>query len=160
MRSVLFVVSICILQLLALPSCDKKRVYDTVVDLDSSYWNEQDTLQYSFEINDTSKAYQLFYNVRYNNAYPFYNLYVTRIVEDSIGNFISKKLQAMDLFNSTTGIPFGSGIGATKDYLILAEEGYKFPYMGMYTIKLQQYMRQEKLLGLKAVGVRVDVMNP
>ncbi len=77
-------------------------------------------------------------------------------MEDSSGKFLNKKLQGMDLFKPITGIPFGSGMGSKKDYLIISEDNYKFPYAGKYTFKLKQYMRQENIPGISAVGFRIE----
>lgn len=140
----------------ALYSCDTAKVYDTVQDLDSNAWNEDAELLFDFSIEDTSARYTLYYSVRYDNSYPYYNLYINRQLEDSSGRFINKKVQGMDLFKANTGVPFGGGMGSKKDYLIIAEENYKFPYKGKYKVKLKQYMRQENLVGISAVGFRVE----
>jgi len=148
----------CVLSVL-ISSCDGSKVYDTMLDLDSNAWNENQALEYKFTIEDTASFYTIYYTFRYDDKYPFYNLYIHRTLEDSSGKFISKKLQGMDLFNSTTGVPFGGGIGTSKDYMVLSEENYKFPYSGNYTVKLSQYMRQESLLGISAVGFRIEKIN-
>jgi len=125
-------------------------------DLDSSSWNEKKELIYPVVIKDASIPYKLFYTIRYDKNYPYYNLYLNRILEDSSGKFMNKKLQGMDLFKSNTGVPFGSGMGSEKDYLILSEDNFKFPYPGNYTFKLKQYMRQENIQGISAVGFRIE----
>ncbi len=125
-------------------------------DLDSNAWNENQELAFEVSIPDASVPYKLYYTVRYDNDYPFYNLYINRTLSDSSGKFLNKKLQGMDLFKSSTGIPMGSGMGSKKDYLIISEDKYIFPYAGKYTVKLKHYMRQENLPGISAVGFRID----
>lgn len=139
-----------------LSSCDNSKVYDTMQDLDSSAWNEHKELKFDVSIADASVPYTLYYMVRYDNDYPYYNLYINRTMEDSSGKVLHKKLQGMDLFKPSTGVPMGSGMGSKKDYLILAEDNYKFPKAGVYTFTLKQYMRQENIPGISAVGFRVD----
>jgi gliding motility-associated lipoprotein GldH len=140
-------------------SCDTSKVYDSMQDLDSNFWNEKQEIVFPVTIQDASVPYKLYYEVRYDNNYPYYNLYINRVMEDSSGKFLNKKLQGMDLFKSKTGIPLGAGMGSKKDYLILSEDNYKFPYSGKYTIRLKQYMRQENIPGISAVGFRVDKMT-
>jgi gliding motility-associated lipoprotein GldH len=137
-------------------SCNDTTVYDRMQDLDSNAWSEKQELTFDVLVKDATIPYNLYYSVRYDNTYPFYNLYITRILEDSSGKFMEKKLQNMNLFTSDTGIPLGSGMGSKRDYLILSEENYKFPYAGKYTFTLKQYMRQENIQGISAVGFRID----
>jgi gliding motility-associated lipoprotein GldH len=154
-KNILFILlAVCLTCMLA--SCNDSKVYDNMQDLDSNAWNEQQELQYEVTIPDASVPYTLYYSIRYDNTYPFHNLYITRVLVDSSGKFLHKKLQGMDLFRSDTGVPYGSGMGSKKDYLILSEDNYKFPYAGKYTFKLRQYMRQENIPGISAVGFRID----
>ncbi len=151
------IVSVFILLLAAvLCSCGDSKVYDTMQDLDSNAWNERTELKFNVTIADASLPYTLYYMVRYDNDYPYYNLYINRTMEDSSGKVLHTKLQGMDLFKPSTGVPMGSGMGSKKDYLILSEDNYKFPTAGNYTFKLKQYMRQENVPGISAVGFRVD----
>lgn len=157
MRSKTILIALCLyLSWASLSSCNRSKVYDTMQDIDSISWNEKKELSYAIVIDDASIPYTLYYSVRYDNNYPFYNLYINRILEDSAGKFLSKKLQGMDLFKASTGVPLGDGMGSKKDYLILSEDNYKFPYPGKYTVKLSQYMRQENIQGISAVGFRID----
>ncbi|HWZ21200.1 MAG TPA: gliding motility lipoprotein GldH [Cytophagaceae bacterium] len=154
-KLIFFVFSACLFGV-GLVSCDSSKVYDTMQDLDSTSWNDKKELVYPITIKDASVPYKIYYTVRYDNNYPFYNLYINRVLEDSTGKFLYKKMQGMDLFKADTGIPLGSGMGSEKDYLILSEDNYKFPYAGKYTVKLKQYMRQENIQGISAVGIRID----
>jgi gliding motility-associated lipoprotein GldH len=152
----IFIVFVLSLLVGGLFSCDSSRVYDTMHDLDSNAWNEKQELVYPVEISDPSASYKLYYTIRYNKDYPYYNLYINRVMLDSAGKFMSKKLQGMDLFKASTGVPYGNGIGSEKDYLIISEDKFKFPYAGKYTFKLKQYMRQPTISGISAVGIRVE----
>lgn len=144
---------------LGLLSCNTSTVYDSMQDLDSNAWNEKKELVFPVTIADASLSYNLFYTVRYDAAYPYYNLYLNRTMEDSTGKFMNKKLQGMDLFKSSTGVPFGKGMGSKKDFVILSEDNFKFPYAGKYTIRLKHYMRQENVLGISAVGFKVEKVS-
>ena len=155
-RKIIFFIFISSVLSVGLFSCDSSKVYDKVQDLDSTIWSDKQELVYPLEIKDASLTYKIYYSVRYDNNYPFYNLYINREMEDSSGKVLNKKLQGMNLFNSNTGVPLGSGMGTKKDYLILSEGSYKFPYAGKYTVKLKQYMRQESVQGISAIGFRID----
>lgn len=136
-------------------SCDNNKVYDSNIDLDSDRWKASQELQYNISIQDSSIPYNLYYNVRYTDEYPFHNLYVTYYLNDTTGKELRQELQNMNLFDPKTGVPLGSGLGKTYDHSILAVTGLKFPYSGTYTFKVKQYMRQEQLVGIKAFGIKV-----
>ncbi len=137
-------------------SCGSNKVYDTMVDLEDNEWPENKELSYTVDITDIASPYTIYYTARYNNDYPYYNLYITRFICDSAGKMLTKKLQNMDLFDSKTGMPYGGGIGSWKDFTILSEQKYKFPYKGKYIIKARQYMRQDTLKGIAAFGYKIE----
>jgi gliding motility-associated lipoprotein GldH len=152
----LVVIAGCLIVLLS--SCQEGRVYDTIVDIEESKWNEQQVLAYSFTIDNPAALYDVYYSVRYTNDYPFYNLYVMHILCDSTGKELGRKLNGMDIFWSKNGEPRGdrSGFAGTYDYNILAFPKYKFPYKGKYSVKIMQYMRKNPLEGISAFGLRID----
>jgi gliding motility-associated lipoprotein GldH len=120
-----------------------------------NYWAQKTQMDFPFEITDVNASYQLFYNIRYNSDYPYYNLWVNRIILDEKGNMISKKLQGMDLFHAASGEPYGAGFGNQFDYKILSDSVQKFTKPGMYTLRIEQSMRIDTLNGISSVGVEV-----
>lgn len=147
-----------LLTLLFFSSCDRSRVYEKNIDMSGQVWNADEELIFDFGIRDTSQTYNLLYNIRYTNNYPFYNLYVTHRLYDSSGYELKtiKQPQGMDLFLPTTGEPKGSGLGSISDYRILFLPDYKFPYEGSYSMKVRQYMRIDSLPGVVSFGLRVE----
>jgi gliding motility-associated lipoprotein GldH len=137
-------------------SCDQQRVYEANVDIGEEGWRETQIIEFNLDIKDASLLYNIFYNVRYTNNYQNYNLYVKNYISDTSGKEISQKLQGMDLFRPTTGIPFGSGLGGNYDYKILGLQAYKFPHPGQFTFRIKQYMRQDPLKGITAFGIRLE----
>lgn len=150
--------AITALLVILLSSCQEGRVYDTTLDIKDSKWNEQQVLSYSFSIDNPDELYNIYYDVRYTNDYPFYNLYVTHVLCDSTGKELGRKLNQMDIFWPKNGEPKakGGGFAGTYDLAVLAFEKYKFPYKGKYNVKLMQYMRKNPLEGISAFGLRID----
>ena len=65
------------------------------------------------------------------------------------------------LFDPKTGKPLGqSGIGDVFDHQFKLQENYKFDNIGEHTIQLQQYMRKDTLMGIYAVGIRIEKCSP
>jgi gliding motility-associated lipoprotein GldH len=149
---------ICFTALSTLMGCSDGRIYDTHIDIENALWPENKELIYEFEVKDNQAAYNVIYNIRYTNTYPYYNLYVHYYLADSTGKALRDHQLHMDLFDSKTGKPLGKGLGDLFDGSFLNEDlkAYKFPYAGKYKMKLKQYMRQSQLQGISSVGVKVE----
>jgi gliding motility-associated lipoprotein GldH len=141
-----------------LSGCDDNRIYDTHIDIENALWPENKELNYEFEVADNKQAYNVIYNIRYTNTYPYYNLYLHYYLADSTGKVLKDHQLHMDLFDSKTGKPLGKGLGDLFDGTFLNQDlkAYIFPYAGKYKMKLRQYMRQSQLQGISSVGVKVE----
>lgn len=137
-------------------SCSDQTVFKANVDFPDNKWYIKSTPSFSFEIDDPSAAYNLYYNVRNGLSYPYYNLYVTRYLYDANGKLISSKLDELLLADAASGRPLGSGLGDIFDHKILALKQYKFPQKGKYTFKIAQYMRQNPLPEVVSVGLSIE----
>ena len=150
------IAALLILCILLQLSCrDPQIVTEAKIDIKENYWPQKNKMSFPIEITDPSLTYRIFYQLRYNQDYPFYNLWVNRLLYDEKGNLMSKKLQGMELFNSSTGEPYGGGFGNFFDYKILSDSMYHFPAKGKYTITIEQYMREDTLKGIASVGVEI-----
>lgn len=140
-----------------LTSClDKDRVYEKNVDFTQKYWDIDSVPAFTFTIPDSTKVYDIYWNVRNTTTYPYRNLYITYYLEDSLGTPLSSALHDMTLFDPTTGEPYGDGFGGIYNHQFLALPQHKFPNKGKYQIKLKQYMRTDSLPEILSVGVRVE----
>lgn len=137
-------------------SCDDKRVFEEYADFDQKFWLADSTPNFQFDIDDTEKTYNLYLNIRNTNTYPYHNLYVKYVLQDSSGNNIKEELVNKTLYNEKTGEPYGSGLGDIYSHQFLLAENLTFNESGMYRVTLQQYMRQDTLSGIVSAGVRLE----
>ncbi len=140
--------------------CDSKRIFEENIDIDSGKWAKNDIKQFEFEIKDASQPYDIYYNIRNSVSYPFYNLYLEYTLLDQEGKEISSALQNMLLFDEKSGKPRGSGLGDIFDLQVQALKDFKFPANGKFKITVQQFMRNDTLNDVLAVGVRVERNAP
>lgn len=152
----------CFLILLTgwLAGCDTNAVFKDNVDIPEGRWFVKQVPSFGFDIQDTTVRYNVFYNVRSGRTYPFYNLYLTRYLYDARGKLIGKNLDQLLLADATTGKPLGTGLGDLYDHKVLALKAYQFPASGHYTVKIEQYMRQNPLPDVYSVGVTVEKVLP
>ncbi|SNC75251.1 gliding motility-associated lipoprotein GldH [Hymenobacter gelipurpurascens] len=146
---------------LLLTACDSGQVYEKNTDLKSPsgeayVWAVQEKPTFEFDIPDTTQRYDVYFNVRNASAYEYYNLYVKHTLTGPDGKPISRLLHEMLLMDPKTGEPRGQGTGDIYDHQFLALPNQHFSQTGTYKIMLEQYMRQDQLPGIMAVGVRVS----
>lgn len=140
-----------------LSSCDSNRVFEDHKDFEKRVWAERDSAVFNFRIEATDAPYNLFYTVRNSVDYPYARLFVDYTLRDSAGHLLGRALSTAHLFDLKTGEPFGrSGLGDLYDHREPILENYEFTQPGRYSVTLRQYMRQDSLPGVLAVGVRVE----
>lgn len=142
--------------LIVCTACDPDRVYEDYYTLEDNRWYIDTIPSFTFTIEDTTVAYNIYYNVRNAVSYPYHNLYLTYYLLDEQGSQISGRLQDVTLFDAQTGKPLGDGLGDIFDHQILSIPSYKFKRKGKYTFKIKQYMRQDPLPDIMSIGIRVE----
>jgi gliding motility-associated lipoprotein GldH len=146
----------CLLLLVIFFSCDSDRVFEENKELENAYWLADSAQEFTFTISDTTQRYNIYYNLRNTASYPFRNIYIDYVLEDTTGRQLEGNLVNRELFHPNTGKPHGSGLGDVFDHQFLLLEKYPFPADGKYTMSLRQYMRRDTLKDVVAVGVRVE----
>ncbi|MEO9872886.1 gliding motility lipoprotein GldH [Ekhidna sp.] len=139
-----------------LVSCDSSRVYEDFNDMDEAFWHLDSVQTFTFDIPDSSKSYNILATFRNASSYPFYNLYFQYTLLDSTGGILKQQLKEVELFDSKTGAPRGSGLGDLFDHSFVLEENYTFDYSGNYSMSLEQYMRRDTLPFILSIGARVE----
>lgn len=146
--------------LLILAGCDSNRVFEDYTEFSDRIWKINNPASFEFEIKDTAKKYNLYYNVRNSLDYPYARFFVQYTLLDSSSTEISKKLVSNFLFDQKTGRPLGrSGLGDVYDNQFILLENQKFKSQGIYKIQLEQFNRQDSLRGILAVGLRVEMAD-
>lgn len=145
---------------LCIAGCDSNRVYEDYKEFKTKTWLVNEPAVFEFEIRDTTKKYNLYYNVRNSLKYPFARIFINYSLADSTGTEISKQLLSNYLFDQKTGRPLGrSGLGDVYDNQFLILENQLFKKSGTYTFQLEQFNRLDSLTGILAVGVRVETIE-
>ncbi|MEP2026295.1 MAG: gliding motility lipoprotein GldH [Reichenbachiella sp.] len=137
-------------------ACSSNTVIDEQSDIQEGLWHLDSLVAFQFEIEDTTSAYQIQYNVRYSVNYPYYNLFLKYYLEDSTGEILSSELQELILFDKKTGEPIGEGLGDLFDRGVPVFEDQKFSYAGSYSFKVKQFMRMEQLPGILSFGLKIQ----
>lgn len=151
-RTLYVVIAAVILALLT--GCDRSGVYEEYVAVHPDGWNKDSLACFNFEIEDTTRIYNLLINVRNQNTYPYSNLWLF------IDIVAPDQSVLRDTFEVQMARPdgkwLGKGFGSLFDLQSLYRQRVYFPISGNYTLTFQQGMRDVVLPGIHDVGIRIE----
>ena len=149
--------------ILSLASCDSNRVFDEYKSVPNE-WDKDNKIEFKVTPPDTTKAYNLFVNLRNTEDFKYSNLFLIAELNYPNGKTIKDTLEYK--MANPDGTFLGDGFTDIKENK-LWYKGYKEPFVfeekGEYTIYLQHAMRQngsvdgiDKLEGITDVGFRIE----
>ncbi len=138
-------------------SCQEQALYDVHTPLENKGWSYNFKPNYLVTIRDTSLHYDVSLNLRHNDQYKYSNLFVVFTLEDvdlkrTVTNHEFKLAEA-------DGRWLGSGSGFIYSYTFPIVQKIKFDKPGIYLMQLEQNMRDEPLMHIEDIGIRVE-KNP
>lgn len=144
-------------------SCDANRVFDEYKSVPDQ-WDKDNKIEFKVIPPDSTKAYNLFVNLRNTENYKYSNLFL--IVELNYPNGKTLKDTLEYKMANPDGTFLGSGFTDVKENK-LWYKGYEAPFVfnesGEYSINIQHAMRQngsvngiDKLEGITDVGFRIE----
>jgi gliding motility-associated lipoprotein GldH len=152
-----------LLVLICFLSCDKKRVFDDYKSVGAA-WQKDSIVSFDFKQEDTTKLYNLFVNLRANQAYQFNNLYVIVAMERPGGLTKVDTLQYQ--MTNPDGSLLGQGFSDIKESKLFYKENLRFDTIGDYKVRIQQAVRQtekiegiQTLQGITEVGFRIETIE-
>lgn len=149
-----------ILVLLLVISCDKKRVFDQYKSVGNA-WHKDSIVTFELPKLDPKKSFNMYVNVRDNDAYPFNNLFLIVSLEQP-----NHKVKVDTLEYQMTdpdGRLLGEGFSDIKESKLFYKEKQNFTQKGIYKIHIKQATRQTgkiegvtALSGISDVGFRIE----
>ena len=146
------------LALLVLPfllfSCDTSRVFEQNVPVAEGVWKSNEAVSFAAEIGEIGKIKNLYFNLRNDLTYTYSNLYV--LSELTLPNGNTEKDTLEFILCDRSGKWLGNTSGGLVTHQILFQRKVRFPTPGTYNFKFMQVMRDEKLGGIKEIGLRIE----
>lgn len=137
---------------LALVGCDAP-FYSKSYSFTNDTWKYDDPRSFSFEIEDTTKMYDMILKIDHTDQFPYQNLYVkttTTFPSDSITN------QSLSLeMSNEAGFWFGECKGSNCALSIPIQSKIRFMQSGQYNLSLEQYTRTDTLRGMRSIELRI-----
>ncbi len=136
-------------------SCTEKPVFEKKIIINDPFlWHKDSIYHLNWENTDTSSVRDLFFTLRNNTDYPYYNLYLffKTIAPDGAAKTDTLLFY---LQNPETGEYYGRGYTGILDNKILFQE-QKINQIGVYQYSLEQGMRDSLLPGILDLGLRIE----
>ena len=135
-------------------SCDSKRIYESNVAIPSNGWHSLELVRFEVEITDTINPCNIYINVRNNNKYRYMDLWLFVNVRSPIGT-VERDTVLIRLADHR-GKWMGHGLGSKFDSRIFLRRNVRFPVTGTYVFEYEQGMRDEPLMGIEDIGLRIE----
>tara|TARA_Y100000739_G_C20526594_1_gene426867 strand:- start:60 stop:533 length:474 start_codon:yes stop_codon:yes gene_type:complete len=146
-----------LISILILESCHNNFVYGEDIDIDSAGWNKDSILVFRCDsIIEMPELIKIGINIRNNIDYYYSNMYLFIEIqipgnEDPIKDTVNHFLMTPDGYWSK-----GVEGGNIKESIVYYPYVIKNPPKGIYTIKIQQGMRDDILKGVVSIGSRIE----
>lgn len=135
-------------------SCGDSYLFEKTHAIEKGAWTYENTLDYTFEIADTTKIYNLLLEVEHSQAYAYQNCYFKIYTQFPSGEK-TNQLLSIDLAD---GIGRWQGDCGSKSCTILLDIQKQafFNALGSHTITLEQHMRKNPLKGIEHLAIKLE----
>jgi gliding motility-associated lipoprotein GldH len=140
--------------ILALTSCDSKRVYEKNVDIPEYIWDKDKPIYFDVPITDTVSFHNVYINIRNASGYGFSNIYL--FLDTKYPNNTISRDTIECILADPSGKWLGNGSGDIWDNQILFKKNVRFKQLGTYKFRYEQAMRMPKLPMIMDVGLRIE----
>jgi gliding motility-associated lipoprotein GldH len=142
---------------LLLTACGPQYVFEEEKDLPEAGWTYRDTVEFKFEITDTTRVYNLYMDFEHVDTFAFQNLYLRLSTLFPDGTRLSR-VRSFDLYNAQ-GESNGSCSGRTCSVQMVLQQNAFFKQPGTYVLTLEQFGRRDTLPGVGSVGLAVEAVD-
>lgn len=157
----IYILFIGIFVLVITACADKNYVFEQNIEIPNAEWVVTDKAILTVDISDTVSQHSFYINVRNTEQYPYRNLYV--FVKTIFPNEKSSRDTVGIVLADATGKWVGSGSGFlnSSQHLtntIMYQYNKRFPISGKYIFEIEQAMREDTLIGIQNIGLKIEKM--
>ena len=142
---------------LSILSCGPDYLYEKSFELENAEWTYKDTLDFSVDISDTLKIYNLYLDIEHSATYSNQNLYVMISTRFPSGQRIKERV-SLELANKA-GQWYGDCNSEWCKLRMIIQEGAFFNAEGNHLITVEQFMRVNPLPGINSLALRIEDMG-
>ncbi len=144
-----------ILSLIIFHSCEtEKYIYQQKINVNPKGWGYTDSLEYEFNIQDTSIFYTLLMDIEHTLEYNYQNIYMDISTRYPSGKYMNQVLSSD--FADKSGRWYGKCSGDQCLAPINLQSKTKFPEPGNYNINIKQFSRDSALLEISRITLKLQ----
>jgi gliding motility-associated lipoprotein GldH len=140
-----------------LTACNTDLIFDESKDITNATWSYDAPIGFDFEVQDTTKAYQVLLDVTHVGDFGYQNCYVQ--ITTRFPNGEEKKQPVSLELAAQSGIWNGECSGNECTIEILLQAKAKFKQPGKHSIIVEQFMRVNPLPGIKSIGLKIKQLK-
>ncbi len=137
-------------------SCENKNIFHEEIEIPNKIWEIKNKIIFDTEIQDTTKFYNVFIEVSNSDEYYYSNLWLFVDIIYENKTFVSRDTFEIYLSNNK-GKWLGSSFfndGFTRTQIF--KKNIHFLKSGKYNFQFQQAMREEKLISIKKIALKIE----
>jgi gliding motility-associated lipoprotein GldH len=138
-------------------SCTGADVFFEYKTIDTQGWNKDSVCTFNVNITDTQARYNVYINIRSQGNYPYQNLWLYLHKNNPYNKQIKDTVECYLADNR--GKWLGKSVGSIIEMPVLYEQNVKFPVPGLYQYNIRHGMRNDLLIGVNDIGLRVEILK-
>lgn len=144
------IVAVFLLIVSGLFACNQVEVFDENKIIENKKWRSTSKVSFKLNITNIDIKYDFVLKLRHTPSYRYSNIFILFYVTNP------EKKTSTERIEFTLAEPDGEWIGhgvSVLAYKSIFKTGFKFPKAGIYTIEIEQNMRDNPLEGIMDVGL-------
>lgn len=139
--------------LLIVVSCNTIDLYEKTVSIQKHQWSSSYKPGFSFIINDSSALYQVYFVIRHKEKYNYNNIWIN-LYSQPPGDTLHKAAYELKLATNEKGW-LATGMDDIYEHRIKLTDAIKLK-AGEYKFEIENIMREDPLMHVMSVGIRVE----
>jgi gliding motility-associated lipoprotein GldH len=137
----------------------KINLFEKNVEIPHHDWKWDNKPSISFDITDTSAAYNVFITLRHTEAYEYRNIWLFVYTQQPGDTAFQKARIELPLQNAEGKWLSATGMDDIWEHRIKLFDKLQFRKAGTYRIQLEQNMRDNPLKHIMNAGIRIEKAN-
>ena len=134
-------------------TCTSIDLYEKEITIPQHSWKSNYKPEFSFIIKDTTALYQVYFIIRHNEKYNYNNIWIN-LYSQAPGNTLHKTAYELQLATNEKGW-LASGMDDIYEHRIKLSDELRLK-AGKYKFILENIMREDPLLNVMNVGLRLE----